>query len=101
MAPLQCLIGCEPRAVIAKRRTLLAKLQPDQQEKALFECFREEWAGAGNKPKRILLPVRHLQHWIEHQLMLLLKLAPFSPSPWATSIASTPASSSALAIART
>ena len=57
---------------------LLAKLQPDQQEKALSECFREEWAGAGNKPKRILLPVRHLQHWIEHQLMLLLKLAPFS-----------------------
>lgn len=57
---------------------LLAKLQPDQQEKALNECFREEWAGTGKKPKRILLPVRHLQHWIEHQLMLILKLAPFS-----------------------
>ena len=26
---------------------LLAKLQPDQQEKALSECFREEWAGRG------------------------------------------------------
>ena len=57
---------------------LLAKLQPDQQEKALSECFREEWAGAGKKAKRILLPVRYLQHWIEHQLMLILKLAPFS-----------------------
>ena len=43
---------------------LLAKLQPDQQEKALSECFREEWAGTGKKAKRILLPVRHLQHWI-------------------------------------
>jgi len=57
---------------------LLAKLQPDQQEKALFECFREEWAGTGKKAKRILLPVRHLQHWIEHNVLLLLKLAPFS-----------------------
>jgi ParB family chromosome partitioning protein len=57
---------------------LLAKLQPDQQEKALAECFQEEWAGAGKKPKRILLPVRHLQHWIQHQLMLILKLAPFN-----------------------
>ncbi len=57
---------------------LLAKLPPDQQEKALAECFREEWAGAGKKAKRVLLPVRHLQHWIEHQLMLILKLAPFS-----------------------
>jgi ParB family chromosome partitioning protein len=57
---------------------LLAKLQPDQQEKALVECFREEWAGGGKKPKRVLLPVRHLQQWIEHQLMLILKLAPFN-----------------------
>jgi hypothetical protein len=57
---------------------LLAKLQADQQEKAIAECFQEAWAGAGKKPKRIPLPVRHLQHWIEHQLMLILKLAPFS-----------------------
>ena len=57
---------------------LLAKLQPDQQEKALSECFREEWAPGGKKPRRILLPVRHLQQWIEHQLMLILKMAPFS-----------------------
>jgi ParB family chromosome partitioning protein len=57
---------------------LLAKLQPDQQEKALSECFREEWTGTGKKAKHILLPVRHLQHWIEHNVLLLLKLAPFS-----------------------
>jgi hypothetical protein len=57
---------------------LLAKLQPDQQEKALEECFREEWAGAGKKPKRMLLPVRHLQQWIEQRLMLILDQAPFN-----------------------
>jgi ParB family chromosome partitioning protein len=57
---------------------LLAKLQPTQQEQALANCFREEWAGAGAKAKRILLPVRHLQHWIEHNVLLLLKQAPFN-----------------------
>jgi ParB family chromosome partitioning protein len=57
---------------------LLAKLQPAQQEQALANCFREEWNGAGNKAKRILLPVRHLQHWIEHNVLLLLKQAPFN-----------------------
>jgi len=57
---------------------LLAKLQPAQQEQALANCFREEWNGAGAKPKRILLPVRHLQQWIEHNVLLLLKQAPFN-----------------------
>jgi ParB family chromosome partitioning protein len=57
---------------------LLAKLQPAQQEQALSNCFREEWSGGKGKAKRILLPVRHLQHWIEHNVLLLLKLAPFS-----------------------
>ena len=57
---------------------LLAKLQPTQQEQALTNCFREEWSGEKGKAKRILLPVRHLQHWIEHNVMLLLKQAPFS-----------------------
>src|ERR1017187_10116445 len=57
---------------------LLAKLQPAQQEQALANCFREEWSGAGAKAKRILLPVRHLQHWIEHNVLLLLKQAPFN-----------------------
>ena len=57
---------------------LLAKLQPAQQEQALANCFREEWSGAGAKAKRILLPVRHLQQWIEHNVLLLLKQAPFN-----------------------
>jgi ParB family chromosome partitioning protein len=57
---------------------LLAKLQPAQQEQALANCFREEWSGAGAKAKRILLPVRHLQQWIEQNVLLLLKQAPFN-----------------------
>jgi ParB family transcriptional regulator, chromosome partitioning protein len=57
---------------------LLAKLQPAQQEQALANCFREEWNGGGAKAKRILLPVRHLQQWIEHNVLLLLKQAPFN-----------------------
>jgi ParB family chromosome partitioning protein len=57
---------------------LLAKLQPTQQEQALANCFREEWNGGGGKAKRILLPVRHLQQWIEQNVLLLLKQAPFN-----------------------
>jgi ParB family chromosome partitioning protein len=58
---------------------LLAKLQPAQQEQALTNCFREEWnGGAGRKAKRILLPVKHLHQWIEHNVLLLLKQAPFN-----------------------
>jgi ParB family chromosome partitioning protein len=60
------------------RALLLAKLQPTQQEQALPNCFREEWSGGSGKNKRILLPVRHLQHWIEHNVLLLLKQAPFN-----------------------
>ena len=43
---------------------LLAKLQPAQQEEALTACYQEQF-GNGNKSKRILLPVRQLQQWIE------------------------------------
>jgi ParB family chromosome partitioning protein len=57
---------------------LLAKLPADKQEEALKECFQEEWkASADRKAKRILLPVRHLQTWIEQNVLLLLKDAPF------------------------
>jgi ParB family chromosome partitioning protein len=56
---------------------LLAKLQPDQQEQALTACFKEDWSAGGEKPKRILLPVRSLQFWIESNILLILKLAPF------------------------
>jgi ParB family chromosome partitioning protein len=37
---------------------LLAKLQLAQQEQALVACFKEDWSAGGQKPKRILLPVR-------------------------------------------
>ena len=56
---------------------LLAKLQPDQQEQALSACFKEDWSNGGQKAKRILLPVRNLQFWIESNILLILKLAPF------------------------
>jgi len=56
---------------------LLAKLQPEQQEQALAACFKEDWSGGGQKAKRILLPVRNLQFWIESNILLILKLAPF------------------------
>ena len=53
------------------------KLQPDQQEQALAACFKEDWSAGGQKPKRLLLPVRSLQFWIESNILLILKLAPF------------------------
>ncbi len=56
---------------------LLAKLQPKQQEEALAACYQESYSN-GSKPKRILLPVRHLQQWIEHNILLELATAPFS-----------------------
>ncbi|MGH9604280.1 MAG: ParB/RepB/Spo0J family partition protein, partial [Terracidiphilus sp.] len=56
---------------------LLAKLsQPEQQEEALAACWQESYTN-GSKPKRILLPVRHLQQWIEHNILLELAAAPF------------------------
>jgi len=55
---------------------LLAKLQPTQQEEALPHCFREDWSSG--KTARVLLPVRHLRQWIEQNVMLILKDAPFS-----------------------
>ncbi|MDR3727560.1 MAG: ParB/RepB/Spo0J family partition protein [Terracidiphilus sp.] len=56
---------------------LLAKLQPEQQEEALAACYQEQYGGP-NKTKRILLPVRQLQQWIEHNILLELASAPFS-----------------------
>jgi ParB family chromosome partitioning protein len=56
---------------------LLAKLQPGRQEQALAACFKEDWSAGGQKAKRILLPVRNLHFWIESNILLILKLAPF------------------------
>jgi ParB family transcriptional regulator, chromosome partitioning protein len=57
---------------------LLAKLEAAQQEEALAACWQEANYTNGSKPKRILLPVRHLQQWIEHNILLELAAAPFS-----------------------
>jgi ParB family chromosome partitioning protein len=56
---------------------LLAKLPSDQQEQALSACFKEVYNGAA-KPVRILLPVRSLQFWIDSNILLSLKDAPFN-----------------------
>jgi ParB family chromosome partitioning protein len=56
---------------------LLAKLQPGQQEQALAACFKEDWSAGGQKAKRILLPVRSLQFWIESNILLILRESPF------------------------
>jgi ParB family transcriptional regulator, chromosome partitioning protein len=54
------------------------KLQPAQQEEALRACYQEQYSVGNGKAKRILLPVRHLQQWIEHNILLELAAAPFS-----------------------
>jgi ParB family chromosome partitioning protein len=56
---------------------LLAKLPADQQEQALSACFKESYNSGGATPTRILLPVRNLQFWIETNVLLILKDAPF------------------------
>jgi ParB family chromosome partitioning protein len=55
---------------------LLAKLPSDMQQEALSACFKEVYNN-GAKPTRILLPVRNLQFWIESNVLLVLKDAPF------------------------
>lgn len=55
---------------------LLAKLPTDDQQQALSACFKEVHNGTG-KPAQILLPVRNLQFWIESNVLLVLKDAPF------------------------
>jgi ParB family chromosome partitioning protein len=54
---------------------LLAKLQSAQQEEALAACYQEQYTSGATK--RVLLPVRHLQQWIEHNILLELASAPF------------------------
>jgi ParB family chromosome partitioning protein len=56
---------------------LLAKIEPTAQEEALPACWQESYTN-GSKAKRILLPVRHLREWIEHNILLELATAPFS-----------------------
>jgi ParB family chromosome partitioning protein len=55
---------------------LLAKLPADEQQEAFSACFKEVHNGTV-KPTQILLPVRNLQFWIESNVLLVLKDAPF------------------------
>jgi ParB family transcriptional regulator, chromosome partitioning protein len=55
---------------------LLAKLEPADQQQALTACWQETYSSGATK--RILLPVRHLRDWIEHNIFLELAEAPFS-----------------------
>lgn len=57
---------------------LLAKLPADQQEHALKACFKEVYNNGASKPARILMPVRNLQFWIDSNILLVLKDAPFN-----------------------
>ncbi|MCU1321774.1 MAG: parB-like partition protein [Acidobacteriaceae bacterium] len=57
---------------------LLAKLPADQQITALTACFKEVYSSGASKPARILLPVRNLQFWIDSNILLVLKDAPFN-----------------------
>jgi ParB family chromosome partitioning protein len=57
---------------------LLAKLPAEQQKIALKACFKEVYAAGASKPARILLPVRNLQFWIDNNILLVLKDAPFN-----------------------
>jgi ParB family transcriptional regulator, chromosome partitioning protein len=57
---------------------LLAKLPADQQQAGMKACFKEVYTGSGDKPARILLPVRSLRFWIETNILLLLKDTPFN-----------------------
>ena len=56
---------------------MLAKLPADLQQQGLTACFKEVYTNHGDKPARILLPVRNLRFWIETNVLLLLKDAPF------------------------
>ena len=53
------------------------ELPVDVQPQALSACFKEVYSGNSQKPARILLPVRNLQFWIESNVLLVLKDAPF------------------------
>jgi ParB family transcriptional regulator, chromosome partitioning protein len=56
---------------------LLAKLPANMQTVGITACFKEVYTSGADKPTRILLPVRALRFWIETNVLLLLKDAPF------------------------
>ena len=54
---------------------LIAKLPPAQQNEALKAAFKPTWVGSNQT--EILIPTRELAGWIESNLLLDLKTAPF------------------------
>jgi ParB family transcriptional regulator, chromosome partitioning protein len=56
---------------------LLAKLPAEMQTHGLTACFKEVYTQSADNPARILLPVRNLRFWIETNVLMLLKDAPF------------------------
>ncbi len=54
---------------------LIAKLPPPQQEEALKAAFKSTWITGGQT--EVLIPVKELAAWIETNLLLELKAAPF------------------------
>jgi ParB family chromosome partitioning protein len=54
---------------------LIAKLPPAQQQEAFKAAFKSTWMGSGQT--EILVPVRELTVWIDSNLLLDLKTAPF------------------------
>jgi ParB family transcriptional regulator, chromosome partitioning protein len=56
---------------------LLAKLPAEMQVQGLSACFKEVHGQHSDKPTRLLLPVRNLRFWIETNVLLFLKEAPF------------------------
>jgi ParB family chromosome partitioning protein len=56
---------------------LLAKLPEEMQVQGLSACFKEVYNQTSDKPVKILLPVRNLRFWVETNVLMLLKDAPF------------------------
>lgn len=54
---------------------LIAKLPAAQQQEAFAAAFRNMWTSEGNT--QVLIPVRELAAWIESNILLQLKTAPF------------------------
>ena len=53
---------------------------PTSRNQALSACFKEVYNG-GAKPAHVLVPVRNLQFWIDSNILLVLKDAPFNNLP--------------------
>jgi ParB family chromosome partitioning protein len=54
---------------------LIAKLSPGQQQEAFKAAFKSTWMGSGQTETQV--PVRELTAWIDSNLLLDLKTAPF------------------------